>query len=70
MCVLGSWETPGIEMRFATDETGSEANTAVIGKFCNRWYELRVAVRDMGSQKWGATVVRLRAYDAGAVPTK
>ena len=67
--VLGSAETPGLQMRFSADESGSEANSAVVTKFCNRWYVLRVAVRDVASQKWGAAAVRLRAYDT-SVGTK
>ncbi|MSP90365.1 MAG: hypothetical protein EXR79_00940 [Myxococcales bacterium] len=61
--VLGNAATPGLEMRFSADETGSEVNSAIVGKFCNRWYELRVAARDMATQKWGTASVRVRAYD-------
>ena len=60
---VGTAETPGIEMRFSYDPEGKPASPYAMHKVCNNWYELRAAVRDMASQKWGAASVRLRAFD-------
>ena len=63
---FGNKLNPGIQVRFGVPGVGKEVKSSSSFDFCNEWYEMRVAVRDMKSGKWGSTSVRLRTYDTKA----
>lgn len=62
--VVGDAVLPGLQMLFVKDPVtlaGSKSKDA--WTYCNRWYDLRAAVREPKSGLWGQASVRVRAYD-------
>ncbi len=60
----GTQFVPGLQVRFVTKS--GEAKSSSSKAFCNRWFDLRVSVRDLGSGAWGQRSVRVRTYDTGS----
>ncbi len=59
--VIGEAAVPGTLVIFDDGGTGVKSSQSLY--YCNRWYDLRVAVRDVLSGQWGQAQVRLRTYD-------
>ncbi len=57
---LGSAGVPGVYVVF---DEGGDVKSSSSKAYCNRWYDLYVAVREMKSGKWGDRAVRIRTYD-------
>lgn len=60
----GSKLTPGIQVRFGVP--GKSLKSDVSFGFCNEWFDLRAAVRDVATGQWGKVSVKLRTYDTKA----
>lgn len=58
----GDPNSPGLAVRFV--DTGEATGKSVAPKdACNRWFDVRVALRDLKSGAWGEATVRVRTYD-------
>ncbi|MBM4344058.1 MAG: hypothetical protein FJ100_11885 [Deltaproteobacteria bacterium] len=59
--VVGESAMPGTLVIF--DDGGTGVKSTQSWYYCNRWYDLRVAVRDVLTGAWAQSQVRVRTYD-------
>jgi hypothetical protein len=59
--VFGSAEFSGVDVRLTQD--GAEVKDLWTSDFCNQYYDIHLAVREMKSGRWGESWVRVRTYD-------
>ncbi len=59
--VVGEAAVPGPLVIF--DDGGTGVKSSQAWYYCNRWYDLRVAMRDVLTGAWGHAMVRVRTYD-------
>ena len=60
--VFGTLESPGVQGIFVNDCKEGLKGTAS-KDFCNRWFLLRVAVRELSTGLWGEQALRFRTFD-------
>jgi hypothetical protein len=59
--VHGSAAIPGDDVRFTM--AGAEVKNLWTSDFCNQYYDIHLAVREMKTGRWGESWVRVRTYD-------